>query len=137
MKPLFLLLLSFCFAIHSFGQWTKVMLRNDVLVTDQIYDAYFINTDTGYLTTKNGVLYKTRDGGYSWTFDTVNPGGSLKRIFFATNDIGYMTVGGGNYQIIGTVLKTTDGGSTWSDVGRGNKMGFAYGLYFLNPDTGL
>src|ERR1019366_8941572 len=129
-------LLQLVLVFRASAQWTKITLRNDINITDNITDVFFINSDSGFLTTAAGVLFKSTDGGYHWTFDTINPGGFILRVFFPTKDTGYMTVVGGNYPN-GTILKSTNGGNSWFNTGRGNNMLRSYGLYFLSADTGM
>jgi photosystem II stability/assembly factor-like uncharacterized protein len=68
-------------------------------------DLFFLEPDVGFATTEKG-LYKTTDGGASWTLEISRPGG-FEAVSFADPSAGYV-VGraGGAY-------RTTDGGLTW------------------------
>ena len=136
LKIIIVCTLKLLFVYQAGAQWTKINLRTDVSVTNRIMDVCFVNPDTGFLVTDAGVLFKSMDGGYHWTFDTINPAGAILRICFPTKDTGYMTVVGGNYPN-GTILKSTNGGNSWFNTGRGNNMLRSYGLYFLSADTGM
>ena len=73
-------------------------------------DVYFINSTTGFAVggnNTNGVIYKTTNGGTSWTATTKN-GTSLESVWFVNSNEGY--VAGSN----GKIFKTIDGGGTWS-----------------------
>jgi photosystem II stability/assembly factor-like uncharacterized protein len=64
----------------------------------------FTAADSGFATTSEG-LYRTHDGGASWTLVSSQPGG-LYDVFFFDSSNGY-AVGDG------VVLKTVDGGERW------------------------
>lgn len=72
-------------------------------------DVFFITPDMGFATTKGpggGIVYKTTDGGFTWTAKATVPQG-LNGLYFADPGVGY-AVGDGN-----ALLRTTDGGETW------------------------
>jgi photosystem II stability/assembly factor-like uncharacterized protein len=73
-----------------------------------ILDVKFITRDIGYVTgTRQFVaqnMYRTTDGGVTWTQQTINAGNSLD--FVDANHGWVMNVGGLGY-------RTTDGGTTW------------------------
>jgi photosystem II stability/assembly factor-like uncharacterized protein len=54
-----------------------------------------------------GIIYKSTDGGNSWTLQFSNADSTLQSVFFVDASTGYAT---GNYDLV----KTTDGGSTWN-----------------------
>jgi photosystem II stability/assembly factor-like uncharacterized protein len=68
-------------------------------------DVFFLNPSTGFATA-GGVLYRTTDGGGSWS-QRFTGGHALNGLLFVDATTGY-AVGDGN-----TLLKTTDGGDTW------------------------
>jgi photosystem II stability/assembly factor-like uncharacterized protein len=73
-------------------------------------DILFTAEDIGLATTRDGI-YRTSDGAFSWTRVASRPKG-LEGLFFATDSIGY-AVGDS------IVLKSTDGGESWSDSSLG------------------
>jgi photosystem II stability/assembly factor-like uncharacterized protein len=81
-------------------------------------DVFFVNDTTGFAIA-GGSLYRTTDSAQSWVAK-VNGTTRLRSIYFAEATTGY-AVGDAN-----TVLKTTDGGETWTprpvqgDVPAGN-----------------
>ena len=80
------------------NSWTSVDFANDMV---------------GFACAGEGKIYKTVDGGFSWTQvgDTVNYNVSLKNISVVSEDT--IFVGGAS----STVLRSFDGGVTWQDVG--------------------
>ncbi|MFI5204750.1 MAG: WD40/YVTN/BNR-like repeat-containing protein, partial [Flavobacteriales bacterium] len=87
--------------------WTEIL--NSVPGT--IYGMCFSSVNNGYFVTDGGHIYRTTNAGTSWT--SSQPSTTvLNDIFFTTTTTGY-AVGlsgfGGSL-----ILKTTDGGSTWT-----------------------
>jgi photosystem II stability/assembly factor-like uncharacterized protein len=71
---------------------------------------HFISDQSGYAVGTGGTIYKTLNGGLSWTAQSSNTTEILNDIYFITATTGYAV--GDN----GTIRKTTDGGTTWSTV---------------------
>ncbi len=69
-------------------------------------DIWFISDTTGFAMS-GGAIYKTTDGGNSWT--PVFTGGATLHSFFFVNTLTGYAAGDGK-----TILKTVDGGTTWS-----------------------
>ncbi len=101
----------------------------------------FLSNKMGYAIGESGLFYKTNDRGQSWHCDTMLTASyseSLTSMSFPDTSTGYILVtrqyypsGFGSF-----ILKTIDGGTTWS------KMPFSpiYGLYsilFLTKQTGF
>lgn len=85
---------------------------------------FFTNTNTGYISSFNGVIYKTTNGGDSWT--AYQSSASITSLFFTDNNNGYASTLSGN------VLVTEDAGTTWNIVFSGNEKKL-YSIYF--PDS--
>lgn len=92
-------------------------------------DLQFIDDDTGFITTSNGKLIKTTDGGSSWNIQLVRANTALSRVFFVTAQTGWVI--GKN----GLVLKTTDGGLNWTEQTAGTTADLN-GIYFLSGQEG-
>ncbi len=93
---------------------------------------YFVDANNGWAI-GNPVIYKTTNGGESWTpQDTVRSTGQLLAIQFTDLNHGWV-VGESN-----KILKTTDGGVNWTTItNTGISQAFnSKGLFFLNADTG-
>ena len=95
--------------------------------TYDIYSVYFKNANEGFIAA-NGGGFKTSDGGMTWTeFQD----GTYNDVVFIDNNNGFMS---SNSQY--TVLKTTNGGASWSETGSTN-IGSCNNIYFKNSQTGF
>ncbi|MEO0122560.1 MAG: YCF48-related protein [candidate division WOR-3 bacterium] len=106
-----------------------------------VFGMDFVNTSTGYLTAMGiianlfpaAVVYKTTDGGNSWTniygltFEFI--GKMWDDVFFLDANTGW--IAGANSDI----RKTTNGGSSWTTQGA-PVSGSLKSIYFINPNEG-
>lgn len=102
------------------------MVHNPVLHLSGIH---FPTSDVGYAVGKSSQLFKTTDGGTTWT--SVNKGidADLTSVFFTSITIGY-TCG-----TSGKIYKTTDGGNTWTLQNSG-VTNYLYDIMFINDLAG-
>lgn len=87
-------------------RWSVV----DVGTTQVLTDVWFSDSQHGWITTRNGLILRTMDGGAHWQ---TMPSGAVLGLFgvyFLDPKRGWV-VGSG-----GTVLHTTDGGDSWSKL---------------------
>ncbi|GAB2769016.1 hypothetical protein GCM10027275_09600 [Rhabdobacter roseus] len=94
-----------------------------------LLDLQFVNDNVGFVTTSNGKLIKTTNGGTTWTVHLVKANHRLSSCFFVSEQVGWVL--GEN----GLVLKTTNGGQSWTE----QPTGFAVslnGLNFLSEQVG-
>ena len=102
-----LLLIAIAFITNINAQtWEKIEIGGN---TADFEELFFIG-NTGWAMNDNNQLYKTSNGGDSWS--VVNQTGELNNVtglWFTSENIGY-TVGNG------LVEKTTDGGVNWSTI---------------------
>ena len=97
----------------------------DSPTTEHFEDIQFLNETLGFAITEDEV-YRTKDGGGNWEALDADPPGPLGRVHFATEEIGYV-VGGtsgsrtfqNTEQGMSTILRTTDGGNTWTTLTTG------------------
>jgi len=83
---------------------------------------YFVNENIGYIGGGNVSMYKTIDGGNSWTALNTNTSLPLYDIYFLNNNEGFAV--GGNDDCGGTdcvpkgalIIHTIDGGLTWNQL---------------------
>ena len=111
----------------------------------------FINCDTGYVgtlgrgswvtnTTDRTLMYKTYDGGDSWSEVTTIPTGGNPRGICGLQAIdGKNIVGVGRYDGPSFFYKSTDGGVSWTtkDVGAAENCGGLVDVHFFNPTSGI
>ncbi len=77
--------------------------------TSNLKSIFFKTETTGWAAGANGTIIKTSDGGNNWTVLTTGITSGISSIHFPTLDSGYAV--GVN------LLKTTNGGTTWLDLG--------------------
>jgi photosystem II stability/assembly factor-like uncharacterized protein len=98
------------------GGATWTFIETGALST--IYGMFFIDNNTGFISTNYGNILRTTDGGNTWTTqlnqvqDNSSP--QLLSIYFTTPNNGFAV--GGRQNNIGRVYQTTDGGLTWTVV---------------------
>lgn len=103
--------------------WTQVPTGGST----QLFSAQFIDANTGWVVGEGGSIFKTTNGGSSWTQVTTEKISTVNGIQFVNSSTGWL-VGSGQFHsvIVGTtitmynyrnqLMKTTDGGQTWTDV---------------------
>jgi photosystem II stability/assembly factor-like uncharacterized protein len=72
----------------------------------------FLSPSTGFIFTFNREMFKTTDGGTTWTRVSSNVPESYERPFFVDEHVGVIVSGGGD----GTIYQTNDGGGTWRKI---------------------
>ncbi len=88
--------------------WSEI--TPDSLTIDHIRSISFIDPQNGF-TANTSTIYKTVDGGLNWT--TLTPGFYIESIKFLDMNTGFAS---GELNAYGVVMKTTDGGQTWSNL---------------------
>jgi photosystem II stability/assembly factor-like uncharacterized protein len=84
-------------------------------IGSSFYGLHFSSQGIGYLCGDGGEVFKTTDFGYNWS-DVTDPNNSLPlySIHFTSADTGYVV--GGDGWSSGVILKTTNGGTTWTNT---------------------
>jgi photosystem II stability/assembly factor-like uncharacterized protein len=99
---------------------------------------------TGYLSMVNGEFYgiilKTNDGGATWVteYTSVTANSKFGEIYFTDSTKGFVV---SNHRVnysdwVGTILKTIDGGKTWTDLLNYSIIGGLSSISFPTADTG-
>ncbi|MEO8446134.1 MAG: YCF48-related protein [bacterium] len=99
-----------------------------------IYDIDFINASTGYVLgffIFESIIWKTTDGGQSWTAQTTGGANYLFNLYFIDENFGF--AGGG--ALGGEIVKTTNGGQNWTLVFQGNPT--VYSFHFFDNLNGI
>lgn len=127
-----------CFAINPLPAqiddgWHEV---GNAAYNSTLSDIKFVSPETGYAVGSGGSFLKTENGGISWI--AVNTGFQLnfQKIVFLNTTKGFLL--GANAQTNQVkLLKTLDGGSTWTDVAFGGNENDGSELYFFNENIGF
>lgn len=80
----------------------------------QIKHADFVNATTGYLLDTSGVLYRTANGGKSWSTLTAVGTNAIYGLGFASASKGYAVISRFGDTRAGYLLRTSDSGKTWT-----------------------
>ncbi|MEW5799227.1 MAG: T9SS type A sorting domain-containing protein [Bacteroidota bacterium] len=125
---------SFCYCVFiavsvsaQFG-WREIPASP--VSTSRFDDIVFVNKDYGWIAGGNGVVYRTTNGGTTWT-GTNSGKGYIRAIGFADTLKGWI----GTFSLLRPLCSTTDGGITWSDVdlpGSDTAAAGVCGIYVLD-----
>ncbi|MFC2151844.1 YCF48-related protein [Bacteroidota bacterium] len=102
-------------------------------ITEHLHDIEFINDSVGYMYSYGtGSIYQSKDEGYTWTIIKQTDSIYFEQIQFVNSDLGWIC---GEQ---GKILKTYDGGKTWSDMSIivKDKNLLLYGMCFINDTIG-
>ncbi len=119
--------------INNGNSWDTVYISTDTLC---FRDITYSNSTTAFCVAYRayccnpniGIIAKSTDSGITWTTTMTNVG--LTSICFPSQNIGYTS----GYS--GTVMKTTNGGSTWTPLNTGFS-GWLTSIFFINNNIGF
>jgi len=121
----------------------------DILVTQvqvpegKIFsDVFFTDTENGYLLCSDNSILKTQDGGTTW--EEYDPGTEIPihSIWFQNKDVGFAvggasSCGGTGCTVPGSIiLKTEDGGISWTEKSIPYAWSELFDVYFTDSGTG-
>jgi photosystem II stability/assembly factor-like uncharacterized protein len=95
---------------------------------------WFVNENTGYVGGAN-VFLKTTDAGATWVNKTglfISPFETAQSVYFSDANTGYYCTNTTNCRIV----KTTNGGDTWSLINDIANVGAGWDMSFVNATTG-
>jgi photosystem II stability/assembly factor-like uncharacterized protein len=101
-----LILLIFTAEVHAQTGWTNLP---GAPVSSRVDDIYFLNPETGVAVEAGGKIYRTEDGGETWSMK-LSTSHYMRSVEFINDTTGFA---GTLYQ---NFYKTTDGGNTWTDI---------------------
>ncbi len=110
---LLLLLLLLQSAAAQFG-WSPIAAAP--VTSNKHDDVFFLNEQLGWLVTRDGKIITTTDGGASWKEKASYSGVRLRAVGFADPLRGWAGKFQVNPSTQNALLRTTNGGETWSDV---------------------
>lgn len=97
-------------------------------IEDTLLDVYFTDSLRGWAVGKNGTVVRTEDGGQNWEKLLKRTDANLIGVMFDCSDTGVIVSNESNL----LVMRTNDGGSTWS-----NHIAQSLELYLSGPATGV
>jgi len=104
----------------------------NVGTTKGVFSVFFPAKDVGYACGDSGLIVKSIDGGNTWVQQNSGTNMGLFDIFFIDADTGYAI--GGRDLTTGFVLKTTNGGNSWTSKTFCNSQPTR--IIFTTPTTG-
>lgn len=104
---------------------------------DLLTDMHFFNDDAGIIVRQSDGLSKTTNGGLSWkmVYDNTSQRVTFTEMHFVDSKMGFVL--GNDLDEGGFVLKTTDGGETWSKINIYKESKYLYGIDFFDENHGL
>jgi photosystem II stability/assembly factor-like uncharacterized protein len=101
----------------------SVWSPQDSRTLSNLWSVHFINPDTGWAAGQDSTILKTVDGGRDWLPQSSGTGFDFSSIRFANPDTGFAAGFNGaldDFGILqkrgGVIIKTSDGGASWSQV---------------------
>lgn len=111
-----MLLLTCSASVAQQFEWTN--LPNSPVpdsASQRFEDVYFVNANTGFIAMYSGRIYKTVNGGQSWSLvnsATNFPFGNYRSLGFFNSQFGLL----GNISFANPLMRTTNGGLNWTPV---------------------
>lgn len=95
----------------------------------------FPDSSNGWVAGSHGQIYRTLDGGKTWTWQNSGTIRTISSLCFINADEGWATGGWGDgYQYL--VLKTVDGGASWQHLSFGNTAFSCADIFFTDSNNG-
>ena len=104
-----------------------------------LFDVQFVNSRLGWAVGEHGVIWHSRDGGLSWQLVPSPVSCALRSVCFLTDRVGWIAGGKTTPHTRvseGTVLATTDGGVTWTELAQ-QKLPSLHAVRFFNMQHGI
>lgn len=135
-KSLSIFILILALYQNANAQWHQILSPT----TNDLHSICFVNDTIGFVVAQDSLIYKTTDGGLSWSSHVVVGDGFFNSIYFLNKDTGFVA----GYDMAGGLIgKTNDGGITWSNYNIGyvglndiqfynDSIGYAVGTSIVN-----
>lgn len=111
------------FQTASFGGWTAQKSGTFAWLRD----VYFFDENKGFIAGSNGTLLATGDGGKTWKKQSISTSDSIEQILFTSETTGWLLCQRNQFNrgenASSYLMKTTDGGASWRQVGFGADNG--------------
>ncbi len=102
---------------------------------------FFINNNTGWIAGDSGFIIKTFNSGENWVFESTGINQKIQSLFFLNERLGYALaweLSKDSTTFDGTIiLKTVNGGNTWTKTMYPDTNAFMGAIYFLDSLNGF
>lgn len=125
---------------------TSVCFKTNFINTnipDNLLSIFFITGKDGFVAGYNGSIYKTSDSAKTWTRQNSTTNLPIRGIYFIDDNIGF-AIGGENscggtgcIPAGGFILRTQNGGQTWTNVFTPSDKIEITSIYFINSTIGF
>jgi photosystem II stability/assembly factor-like uncharacterized protein len=116
--------------------WVQVSAIDSVSADAMCFVNEQLGFISGYSGSNSGVIYKTTDGGSSWSLSYSGSMTSIRQLFFTDPLNGYARQFGYSWPYGNGLLKTDDGGETWTDAAPNLTNYPIQAMWFTSADTG-
>lgn len=93
------------------AKWS-VLPNAPVNMGNRFEDVFFVDPNLGWIISIRGEIFRTRDGGVTWTLQNMLPSGGLRSLGFANATKGWL----GTLRKEDVFFTTSDGGANWIEV---------------------
>jgi len=121
---------SICFLLNDSSQIMKTTnsgsdweLLDVPNLSSYYYDMKFVNDNIGYLSSNDGLLLKTIDGGHTWADKSIDTDYSLRSMFLLNESYGWILD-----DVARVILRTSNGGNSWD-------FAFLDDIYHFQPSS--
>lgn len=121
---------ALCSAPSVMAQDTWFIQPLSTSISESFFDVESVNADVSYVVGDNGKMFKTTNGGLSWSPVTSGSVFSIYDAEFLTEQLGWVCGNGG------MVMKTSTGGNVWSQQSLGSSIEL-YEINFLGSLVGV
>ena len=106
LSALALVSLTLATAAKAQSGWTPIKLNT---AGNDLNTVYFIDGKRGWVAGDNGFLFRTEDGGATWTRQNVTTMAAINVIYFRDKEAGFFLAGN-------SIFVTRDNGATWTQL---------------------
>jgi len=129
-----------CYLLNSSSQMMKTTncgeeweLLDVPDLTDFYFDLQFVNENTAYMCSSEGIIVKTNNGGITWIDKSISDEYNLNSLFFINENKGWFIDYTGK-----TILRTTTGGDDWTFTTLGDVYIFQpESIFFISENEGF
>lgn len=109
LKKVFFIVFAVFIALQIANAQTSWTTIDAPPATGDLVAVYFTSPDDGWIAGDKGYLARTKDGGKSWTPQTLNTDENINEIYFRNDNNGYLVAGK-------KMFLTRDGGKSWQET---------------------